>query len=787
MTILRKLVGILVFCTLVQRNLSKYLEGMNVNLGDAVQFLREYDSEASAMCTRVMTAQWNFATNVTEENRRRMIEEQTLKLKFDRISWRKAVSFAWSRIGDPFAKRELKMIAIRGRNSLTDDKFNELHSLVLEMKEIYARTRVCPYRTVGANCDLSLDHDVSKVMAKSKDYDELLYYWHAWHEATGPQLKNKYMRYIQLANQAARLNGFEDAGDQMREFFEDEYFPQNTADVMSAVMHLYKNLFTYVRTKLFERYGDRIRRDGPLPAHVLGNMWAQNWEDLYDVVQPFPASKKLDVTLDMMIQSFTPLRMFQIAEEFFTSLGMKPMPPEFWRFSMFEKPIDREVKCTPSAWDFCNRIDYRIKQCTRVTMEDLLSTHHEIARLQYYLQYRDQPLLFRNEAIPGFFEAVSDAIELSVFTPQHLSKIGLHNNSTDDYGSDINFLMLMALRKVAYMPFAYMVDEWRWRVFNEGVTDMTNKWWELRLQYQGIVPPVPRSERDFDPGSKYHVPADAVYAKYFVGVVLQFQLFESLCEIAGHTGDLHTCDFYRSREAGRLLSDVLSIGSSRPWKDVVRQMTRGRTNRMDAGAILRYFEPLNQWLKRQNEMEPVVGWITNRDDTERHPHYRNLSCNYVPFVNRIETYQIPLKYKVGRDTFVARYSNKNATKDSTPKIESKKKVTLFQKMKQMTKDYWHILMPIHLMTSVCWITIFYITMKSGVDIANILEYMHCNQKYIETLKSSNAGSWALAYLLYKILTPLRYTVTIGFTTMVIKRLRKYGMMKPLLYHKNSQM
>ncbi|XP_076285295.1 angiotensin-converting enzyme-like isoform X2 [Lasioglossum baleicum] len=639
MTTAGKFVLAITICSLVRGSSQKYLEGMNVNLGDALQFLREFDSEASAMCTRVMTAQWNFATNVTEINRKRMLEEQALKLKFDRISWKKAVGFAWSRIPDPLARRELKMTAVKGRNSLTDDKFNEIHSLIAEMKEIYTRTRMCPYRTVGANCDLTLDHDVNTIMARSKDYDELLYYWHAWHEATGPQLKNKYMRYIQLANQAARLNGFENAGDQMRELFEDEHFHQNTADIMSAIMHLYKNLFTYVRTKLYERYGDKIRRDGPLPAHVLGNMWAQNWEDIFDVLQPFPASRKLDVSLDMMIQGFTPLRMFQIAEEFFTSLGMKPMPPEFWRFSMFEKPIDREVKCTSSAWDFCNRIDYRyqcvffnyfgkyiqdifrIKQCTRVTMDDLLSTHQEIARVQYYLQYRDQPLLFRNEAIPGFFEAVSDAIGLSVFTPQHLSKLGLHNNSSDDYGSNINFLMLMALRKVAYMPFAYIVDEWRWRVFSDGVADMTNSWWELRLQYQGIVPPVPRSERDFDPGSKYHVPADALYAKYFVGIVLQFQLYESLCEIAGHTGDLYTCDFYRSREAGRLLSDVLSMGSSRSWKDVVRQMTRGRTNRMDAGAILRYFEPLNQWLKRQNEMEPVVGWITNREDTALFFHW----------------------------------------------------------------------------------------------------------------------------------------------------------------------
>ncbi|XP_011693486.1 PREDICTED: angiotensin-converting enzyme-like isoform X1 [Wasmannia auropunctata] len=482
------------------------------------------------------------------------------------------------------------------------------------MKEMYVNARVCSYKQIDGECNLNLDHDLNKIMAQSKDYDELLHYWHAWHEATGPQLQNKYLRYVQLANQAAKLNGFADAGDQMRESFEDEYFQQNIAEIMSAITPLYKNLFTYVRSKLIERYGDKIREDGPLPAHILGDMWAQNWENLFELVQPFPASRKLDVTLDMMIQGITPMRMFQIAEEFFTSLGMKPMPPEFWKFSIFEKPVDRKIKCTPRAWDFCNKIDYRIKQCTKVTMEDLLSTHYEMAHLQYYLQYKDHPLSFRNEAIPGFHEAVSNAIGLSILTHQHLHKIGLHDNSTYDYDSSINFLMLMALRKVAYLPFAYIVDQWRWRVFSDGVEDMTTHWWELRLQYQGIVPPISRSERNFDPAAKYHIPADSPYTKYFVSTVLQFQLFQSLCEISSHTDELHTCDLYRSREAGRLLSDVLSMGASRPWQDVVRQMTRGRTNRIDAGAMLKYFEPLNAWLKRQNEMQPVIGWIASRDD-----------------------------------------------------------------------------------------------------------------------------------------------------------------------------
>ncbi|KAG8034806.1 hypothetical protein G9C98_007882 [Cotesia typhae] len=486
--------------------------GLNLNLGEALQFLREYDQEASAVCNKVMTAQWNFATNVTD------LEEQTTKLKFERSSWRKAVNFAWTRVPDPLARRQLKMITMKGRNALTQDKFNEIHHLIVEMKELHSRARLCPYKKTGITCDMDMTAEVSKIMAQSRDYEELLHYWRAWHEAVGPPLKNKYMRYVQLANQAARLNGFTDAGDQMREAFEDDYFQQNIAEVISSINPLYKNLFTYVRTRLIDR----------------------------------------------------------------------------------------------------------IKQCTKVTMEDLLSTHHEMSHIQYYLQYKDQPFIFRNEALPGFHEAISDAIELSVMNPRHFQRIGLYNNSTEDYESNINFLMLMALRKVVYLPFAYIIDQvgqWRWRVFSDGVADMTTRWWELRLQYQGIVPPLPRLERDFDPGAKYHIPADIPYTKYFVGAVLQFQLFESLCDISGHVGELHLCDIYRSQEAGRLLSEILSQGSSRNWHEIVQLMTRGKMDRIDVGPMLRYFEPLFKWLQRQNEIEPIIGWITSQDDTSLFAHW----------------------------------------------------------------------------------------------------------------------------------------------------------------------
>jgi peptidyl-dipeptidase A len=604
----------------------RYVEGSNMNLGEALQFLREYDREASGMCFRVTSSQWNYSTNITEKNKRHMFVEQALSAKFHRSSWRRATSYTWTRLPDPVVRRQFHMLAIEGRAALPEEKFTELQQLITEMKDIYSRARICPHSFSSTNynyrhsgsCDLALDPDLTRIMSHSRDYDEQLHVWRAWRDAVGPPIRSKYIRYVQLANHAARLNGFHDAGQQQRESYEDSDFNSQLTDLWTTLAPLYRQLHAYVRRRLVELYGsERVRPDGPLPAHLLGNMWAQNWRNLADLVMPFPAKPPVDVSSEMLRQGYTPLRMFHLAEEFFTSLGLKPMPPEFWHHSMLEKPLDREVACRASAWDFCNHIDYRIKQCTTVSMEDLLTIHHEMAHIQYYLQYADQPLLFRDGANPGFHEAVGDVITLSVSNPRHLQGIGLLHNATDDYETGMNFLLMMALEKVAYLPFAYIVDQWRWGLFagDWNIDEMNARWWELRLRHQGIIPPIPRTENDFDPASKYHIPADMPYTRYFVSLVLQFQLHEVLCEAAGHFGPLHTCNIYRSREAGRLLGDILSLGSSRPWPEVIRIMTRGRTDKLDARPLLEYFKPLSMWLNLQNRDESLVGWSTTGEDT----------------------------------------------------------------------------------------------------------------------------------------------------------------------------
>ncbi|KAJ8924306.1 hypothetical protein NQ315_007099 [Exocentrus adspersus] len=599
---------------------TSHLQGTNTNLDEAVKFLQEYDLEASETCLRVTSAQWAYSTNMTDLNKRRMVEAQTHRARFDKVTWARAAAFDWTKLHDGKVRRQLRMLTTNTRACLSDEKYNEIYHLISEMKDTYAHVRICPFRRSDVDeslyCDLELDPDVQRIMAQSRDNMELTHVWRQWHDKVGPQLKNKFMRYVDLANQAARVNGFSDAGEEMRYMYEDPNFENEVAESFQKLLPLYKQLLTYVRRKLLQRYGSSIiRPDGPLPAHILGNLWAQEWSNIADIVLPYPEYRDFDVSDEMLHQGFTPLRMFQMAEEFFTSIGLKPMPPEFWRHSMLERPNGRKAQCTASAWDFCNKVDFRIKQCTEVNMENLVTIHHEMAHVEYYMYYADQPYLYRDGANPGFHEGIANSITLSVLNPIHLRLVGLFNNNTELYETNINFLLIMALKKVAYAPFAYLVDQWRYQIFESGVRKMNSEWWDLRLRLQGVVPPVPRSESHFDAAAKRHIPADIPYIRYYVALLLEFQIHEAMCDAAGYNGPLHVCDVYRSREAGRLLTDVLKVGKARHWKDVLKMLTNGNSNRLSADAMLDYFEPLMAWLKDQNKNERIIGWTTYKEDT----------------------------------------------------------------------------------------------------------------------------------------------------------------------------
>jgi len=347
------------------------------------------------------------------------------------------------------------------------------------------------------------------------------------------------------------------------------------------------------------------RPDGLIPAQLLGNMWAQEWGNIYPVVAPENSGQGYDLTELLKSHNVNELGMVHYGENFFKSLGFDPLPQTFWERSLFIKPRDRDVVCHASAWDVDNRNDLRLKMCIEVRDEDFVTIHHELGHNFYQRAYNSLSPLFQDSANDGFHEAVGDTIALSV-TPEYLKKVGLLNEVPPE-SADTGYLLKMALDKIAFLPFGLLIDKWRWKVFSGEITpEQYNKaWWDLKAKYQGVAPPVERSEADFDPGAKYHIASNTPYARYFLARILQFQFHRALCEAAEQKGPLHRCSIYQSKAAGDRLNKMLSMGKSQPWPDALQAISGQRP--MDATAILDYFAPLKKWLDEQNKGEKL-GW-----------------------------------------------------------------------------------------------------------------------------------------------------------------------------------
>jgi peptidyl-dipeptidase A len=421
-------------------------------------------------------------------------------------------------------------------------------------------------------------------------------------------MKKDFIRFVELQNKGARQLGFKDTGALWRSKYDmsPDAFTGELDRLWEQTRPLYLSLHAYVRKRLRGTYGPGlVPEKGPIPAHLLGNMWAQQWGNIEPLVAPLDADAGFDLTARLKEKKIDELEMVRYGERFFTSLGFEPLPKSFWERSLFVKPKDREVVCHASAWDVDNDSDLRIKMCIEITAEDFSTIHHELGHSFYQRAYNQKPFLFRDGANDGFHEAIGDTIALSV-TPSYLKRIGLIDQEPDP-SRDIGLLLRMALDKIAFLPFGLLVDQYRWKIFSGEITpeNYNRAWWDLRLKYQGVAPPRTRTEDDFDAGAKYHVAANVPYARYFLAHILQFQFHRALCQAAGQTGPLNRCSIYGSKEAGARLATMLATGVSRPWPEAMEALTGSR--RMDATAILDYFAPLQKWLDEQNKGVPV-GW-----------------------------------------------------------------------------------------------------------------------------------------------------------------------------------
>lgn len=476
---------------------------------------------------------------------------------------------------------------------------DELTKIAASMEGDYGKGKYCPEGEQG-KC-LSIN-DIEEIMANSRDPEELKRIWLGWHKISPPYRKD-YQRFVELSNKGAKEMGFADTGAMWREKYDMEpaAFAAEMERLWQQVKPLYDSLYTYTRKKLIAKYGSQVvPAEGPIPAHLFGNLWAQQWNNIYPLLAPpGGADRGYDLTATLKSRNTDPKQMVRYGEAFFTSLGFEALPASFWERSLFSKPADREVVCHASAWDVDFEKDVRLKMCIEITEEEFSVIHHELGHNYYQMAYAGQPFLYRDSANDAFHEAIGDTIALSV-TPPYLKQIGLIDK-TPDPNADIGFLLQRSLENVAFLPFGYLVDQWRWKVFSGEIKpeDYNSAWWALREKYQGVSPPAPRSEQDFDPGAKYHVPANVPYSRYFLAGILEFQFHRALCREAGFTGPLYQCSIYGNKKAGEKLKQMLAMGLSKPWQEALKAMTG--EDKMDASAIIDYFAPLKQWLDQENQ------------------------------------------------------------------------------------------------------------------------------------------------------------------------------------------
>ncbi|CAM4171276.1 M2 family metallopeptidase [Pseudoalteromonas byunsanensis] len=570
---------------------------------DAEIFLANAQATLEDLSIRGNRAQWIYANFVTEdtaalaasvgqESTDTVVQLASEAARFDSLN----LSEDNRRKMD---KLKLQLTIAAPQNA---EKSEQLAGLLAELDGIYAKGNYCKD---GKNCQ-SLG-ELTTTMANSRNYEELLDTWQGWRQISKP-MRPLFEKQVVLANEGAKELGYEDTGAMWRSKYDmpANDFANELDRLWGQVKPLYNALHCHVRAKLGEKYGeDKVPQDKPIPAHLLGNMWAQQWGNIYDVVAPDNADPGYDVTELLAEHNYSEMDMVRGAEKFFTSMGFAPLPETFYNRSLFLKPRDRDVQCHASAWNLDNQDDIRIKMCIQRTGEEFSTIHHELGHNFYQRAYKNQPIYYQDSANDGFHEAIGDTIALSV-TPGYLKEIGLLDNVPDE-SKDIGLLMRMALDKVAFIPFGLLVDQWRWKVFSGEISpeQYNQAWWDLREKYQGIRAPIARTEADFDAGAKYHVPGNVPYTRYFLAHILQFDFHRSLCEIADNKESIHRCSIYNSKEAGEKLNAMLEMGSSRPWQEALESVTGKQ--QMDATAILDYFAPLQKYLEEQNKGRQC-GW-----------------------------------------------------------------------------------------------------------------------------------------------------------------------------------
>ena len=571
---------------------------------EARAFVARAEKELNDVGVLAAHAEWAYETYINEDT-----SAVTAKVGADAtelsVKYAKGAARFDKTPVDPVTRRKLYLMKI-GVTLPAPDK----PGAAQEAADLEAKLTTL-YSTGAPTIDGKVTHldELDQMMAKVRDPAKSKEIWEKWHAIAVP-MKGDYTRLTAILNEGAQGLGYKDAGALWRAGYDmsPDQFAALTDRLWDQVKPFYADLHCYVRAKLNEKYGDSVQpKTGPIRADLLGNMWAQEWGNIYDVVAPQGGpGLGYDLTNQLEAKGYTPQSMVKTAENFYVSLGFDAWPKTFWDRSMIVRPRDREVQCHASAWDIDNKGDLRLKACVHVDAADFFTVHHELGHNLYQRAYKNQPFLFENGANDGFHEAIGDFAGLNALTPGYLKNLGIID-TVPGPEADIPYLLRVAMDGIAFLPFGLLVDKWRWEVFSGEVkpADYNKAWWDLKLKYQGVAPPGPRPTDAFDPGAKNHIATSVPYARYFLARIYEYQFYRAACREAGWKGPLNRCSVYGNKAVGAKFAKMLEMGQSKPWPEALAAFTG--ENNIDASAITDYFAPLDRWLKVQNKGRQC-GW-----------------------------------------------------------------------------------------------------------------------------------------------------------------------------------
>ncbi|KRZ80967.1 Angiotensin-converting enzyme [Trichinella papuae] len=598
-------------------NASDILEPNSVNDETAaLKFLVDYNKQAEEVFSKSAEAGWSFLTNMTANTRKDLAEMDKTVIEFLHISAKRAKQFNLNSIHNKKAKKQIKNLSQEGIYVLPEKKLEQFISVQAKINQVFADGTVCePSRPPP--CTMPLEPDLQRIMATSRDVNELYYVWLAWRNAVGPPMKQSYLEMVDLFNEIAKLNGLKHGGEIWQNTYGEKVNLIHLLEkIYDEVRPLYDQLHAYIRNQLRKQYASFMHQDGQIPAHLLakfstGDMSGSNWINLYPDSVPYPEHHPLDVNYHFKSLNYTVEKMVRTAEKLFTSMGFGRLPGSFWDYSIFVRPNDRDMVCYPAAFDFKNQKDFRIKMCAQVTWEDFIQIIRQMTSTYYQIAYKEQPISFREAANPAISYALTNALALSVSSEDFMHSVGILPDLENSQEKTINYLYNIALREVAFIPYGVLADKWRWSLFSGDIdaTNMNEKWWEYRMKYQGVKSPARRDNDDFDPGSNYQIAQNLPFSRQVnvIGYVIQFQVLKGLCSAIGYQGPLHRCHFFEGKLAGEKLISAMKLGASENWTDVLKILSG--SEEISGAAMMEYMEPLIQWLVKTNaETGEAIGW-----------------------------------------------------------------------------------------------------------------------------------------------------------------------------------